>query len=149
MFNKRCQNTKWASAWQSLQNGMCVQRRLRSVWASAQSDQSSLSAWRKLGSLAIHLVHSEDSDQTGRMLRLIWVFAGRTWHFVGFVMRWHKLVFGSQRKHHRKCVYQFKKGKRKVQEEPQSQTAALPRHQGEGETDKTKQARFEQTYEKH
>ena len=32
---------------------------------------------------------------------------------------------------------------------PQSQTAALPRHQEEGETDKTKQAQIEQTYEKH
>ena len=31
---------------------------------------------------------SEGSDQTGRMPRLIWVFAGRTFHFVGFVMRW-------------------------------------------------------------
>ena len=31
---------------------------------------------------------SEDSDQTGRMLRLIWVFAGHTDHFVGFVMTW-------------------------------------------------------------
>ena len=30
---------------------------------------------------------SEDSDQTERMPRLIWVFAGRTCHFVGFVMR--------------------------------------------------------------
>ena len=30
---------------------------------------------------------SEDSDQTGRMPRLICVFAGRTCHFVGFVMR--------------------------------------------------------------
>ena len=30
---------------------------------------------------------SEDSDQTGRMPRLIRVFAGRTNHFVGFVMR--------------------------------------------------------------
>ena len=30
---------------------------------------------------------SEDSDQTGRMPRLIWVFAGRICHFVGFVMR--------------------------------------------------------------
>ena len=29
---------------------------------------------------------SEDSGQTGRMPRLIWVFAGRTCHFVGFVM---------------------------------------------------------------
>ena len=33
---------------------------------------------------------SEDSDQTGRMPRLIWVFAGRTCHFVGFDMRWLK-----------------------------------------------------------
>ena len=29
---------------------------------------------------------TEDSDQTGRMPRLIWVFAGRTGHFVGFDM---------------------------------------------------------------
>ena len=33
-------------------------------------------------------VNSEDSDQTGRMHRLIWVFAGCTGHYVGFVMRW-------------------------------------------------------------
>ena len=42
-----------------------------------------------------------------------------------------------------------KKGKRKVQGEPQSQTAALPRHQKEEETDKTKQTQIEQTHEKH
>ena len=41
--------------------------------------QSSLSAWRKLGSLATHWAHSENSDQTGQMPRLIWVFA---WHTV-------------------------------------------------------------------
>ena len=46
---------------------------IRPVWSV-----SSLSAWRKLGSLATHWAHSEDSDQTGRMPRLIWVFAGRT-----------------------------------------------------------------------
>ena len=40
--------------------------------------ESSPSAWRKLGSLATHWAHSEDSDQTGRMPRLIWVFAGHT-----------------------------------------------------------------------
>ena len=34
---------------------------------------------------------SEDSDQTGRMPRLIWVFAGRTCYFVGFVTRRLKL----------------------------------------------------------
>ena len=95
----------WAASWQNQQNGMCAQRRLR----SAQSDQSLLSAWRKLGSfasipnskviyfsvytitynymrcntisyilVATHWTHSEDSDQTGRMPRLIWVLAGRT-----------------------------------------------------------------------
>ena len=42
-----------------------------------------------------------------------------------------------------------KKGKRKVQGVPQSQTAALPRHKKEEETDKTKQAQIEQMYEKH
>ena len=42
------------------------------VWS-----ESSLSAWRKLGPLATHWVHSEDwSDWAGP--RLIWVFAGRT-----------------------------------------------------------------------
>ena len=35
---------------------------------------------------------SEDSDQTGRMPRLIWVFTGRTVFFVGFVMRRLKYV---------------------------------------------------------
>ena len=52
---------------------VCAQRKLRSAWA-----ESSLSAWRKPGSLATHWAHSEDSDQTRRMPRLIWVFAGRT-----------------------------------------------------------------------
>ena len=60
--------TKWVS----------TQQRLRSDWAHAQSDQSSLSTWRNLGSLATHWVHSKDSDQTGRIPRLIWVFSGRT-----------------------------------------------------------------------
>ena len=57
---------------------------IRPIWS-----ESSLSAWRKFGSsCATHWAHSEDSDQTGRMPRQIWVFAGRTCHFVGFVMRW-------------------------------------------------------------
>ena len=46
---------------------------IRPVWS-----ESSLSAWRNLGSLSTHWVHSEDSDQTERMPRLIWVFTGRT-----------------------------------------------------------------------
>ena len=51
------------------------------VWS-----ESSLSAWRKLGSLATHWADSEDYDQSRRMPRLIWVFAGAPGHFVGFVM---------------------------------------------------------------
>ena len=50
---------------------------IRQVWS-----ESSLSAGRKLGSLATHWWHSEDSDQIGQMPRLIWVFAGRAGHFV-------------------------------------------------------------------
>ena len=45
--------------------------------------------------------------------------------------------------------YMKKKSKRKVQGVPQSQTAALPSHQEEEETDKSKQAKIDQTYEKH
>ena len=56
-----------------------------------------LSAWRKLGSLATHWAHREDSDQTGQKPRhppsLIWVFAGRIYHFVGFVMRRLKYMY--------------------------------------------------------
>ena len=64
------------------QNGMCAQWRLCPVWSG-----SSLSTWSKLRSLATHWAHNEDSDQTVRMPRLIWVFIGCTCHFVGFVMR--------------------------------------------------------------
>ena len=60
------------------------------VWS-----ESSLSAWRKLRSLATHWAHSEDSDQTGRMPRLIWVFAWRTCDFVGFVTRQLKFDFSA------------------------------------------------------
>ena len=42
-----------------------------------------------------------------------------------------------------------KKGKRNVQGVPQSQPAALPRHQEEEETDKSRQAQIEQMHEKH
>ena len=48
---------------------------------------------KKAWILSYPWVHSEDSDQTGRMPRLIWVFAGRTCHFVGFVTR--RLIYGS------------------------------------------------------
>ena len=55
----------WAATWQNQQRD-CL------VWS-----ESSLSAWRKLGSLATHWTQAK-TDQTGRMPRLIWVFAGGT-----------------------------------------------------------------------
>ena len=70
---------KWAATWQNQQSGCAP---------SEDSDQPGhpLSAWRKLGSLATHWAQSEDSDQTGRMPGLIWVFAGRTVTLLVFVM---------------------------------------------------------------
>ena len=52
----------------------CAQRRLRSAWESAQSDQSLRCPHKESLGPELHI----ESDQTGRMPRLIWVFAGRT-----------------------------------------------------------------------
>ena len=59
----------WAATWQNQLNGCAP---------SEDSDQPGHATWRSIGSLAMHWAHSEDSDQTGRMPRLIWVFAWRT-----------------------------------------------------------------------
>ena len=55
---------------------------IRPVW----SESSLCAQWVAKDPSFLH-ADSEDSDQTGRMPRLIWVFAGRTCHFVGFVTR--------------------------------------------------------------
>ena len=55
---------------------------IHSVWS-----ESVLCAQRVAKDPWFHLADSEDFDQTGRMPRLIWVFAGHTRQFVGFVMR--------------------------------------------------------------
>ena len=55
---------------------------IRSVW----SESSLCAKWVARDPSFLH-ADSEDSDQTGRMPRLIGVFAGRTCHFVCFVMR--------------------------------------------------------------
>ena len=55
---------------------------IRPVW----SEYSLCAQWVAKDPSFLHAV-SEDSDRTGRMPRLIWVFAGRTYHLVGFVMR--------------------------------------------------------------
>ena len=50
-----------------------ISLRIRAFWSD-----SPLSAWRNFASLAIQNAPSEDSDQTARTRRLIWIFAGRT-----------------------------------------------------------------------
>ena len=69
---------RWATTWQIQQNECGpaktqISLGIRSVWS-----ESSLSAWRNLGSLATHWAHSEDSDQVWPIPRLNWVFAGCT-----------------------------------------------------------------------
>ena len=58
----------WATTWQNQQNE-CAQRRLRSAWASAQSDQSLRCPHEETLGPQLHIQ---------RMLRLIWVFTGCT-----------------------------------------------------------------------
>ena len=75
----------WASSWQNQQSDCApsedqISLGIRPVWS-----ESSLSAWRNLGSLATHQAHSKDwSDCADAQadLSLRWVHS----HFVGFVM---------------------------------------------------------------
>ena len=78
----------WATTWQNQQNE-CVPSEdsdqpgnpPRPVWS-----ESLLGAqWVANDPCFLH-ADSEDYDQSGGMSRLTWVFAGRTCHFVGFVM---------------------------------------------------------------
>ena len=94
VFRRMTKPRKWSLRTANLQISLCI----RPVWS-----ESSLSAWTNIGSSATHWAHYEDSDQTGRMPRLIWVFAGYKGHSVGFVMRW--LTF-------RKCILIFASGLR-------------------------------------
>ena len=59
---------------------------IRPVW----SESSLCAQWVAKGPSFLH-ADSEDSYQIGWMPRLIWVFAGRTCHFVGFVTK--RLIF--------------------------------------------------------
>ena len=63
---------------------------IRTVWW----ESSICAEWVAKDPSFLH-AHSEDSDQAGRMPRLCWVFAGRT--FAGFVMR--LLKYASQNLH--------------------------------------------------
>ena len=79
-YPKCAQRRFWSAA--TLENvpfHMCAQRGLKTACASAQSDQSLrceheeiLHPWLSKNA------PNEDSDQTARMRRLIWIFAGRS-----------------------------------------------------------------------
>ena len=82
----------WATSWQNQQNDCALSKDSDQPGHPPSLIESSLSAWRKLGSLAIHWAQSEDSDQTGlwsdwaeaqAYLSLCWAHS----HFVGFVMQ--------------------------------------------------------------
>ena len=60
---------------------------IRPVWS-----ESSLCAQRVTKDPRFLHADREDADQTAQMPRLVWVFAGRTCHFVGFVMS--RLILG-------------------------------------------------------
>ena len=95
-----CHILLWTASWQNQQYGICTQRRLRSAWASAQSDQSSLCAHLLAKDPSFLHAHSEDSDQTGRMPKLIWVFAGRTCHFCWFCYEAALIILCHRRLHY-------------------------------------------------
>ena len=67
----------WATTWQNQQNEGApakphISLGIRPVW----SESSLCAQWVAKDQRFLH-AYSEDSDQTGRMPRLIWVFAGR------------------------------------------------------------------------
>ena len=92
-------------SWQNQQNDSSAQRRLKSAWASAQSDQSSLSAWSKLHSLATHCAHNETLIRLGECLgwsesslgaKVILLVLSWIGSYMSLVMR--KSVFEQQRR---------------------------------------------------
>ena len=84
---------KWATTRQNQHNDVRQAKSqiilcIHTVW----SESSLCAQWVANDPSFLH-ADSEDSDQTGRMPRLIWVFAGRTCHLVGFVMRRLKCLY--------------------------------------------------------
>ena len=92
--------TKWAASWQNQQNDLCARQTHISLGIHPVRSESLLyTHWVAQDPGFLH-VNSNDSDQTGQMPSLIWVFAGRTGYFVGFVMRlfkWTCPIFQNRR----------------------------------------------------
>ena len=85
----QCQNNKNVPAHDKTYEMSCVPSK-----DSAWSESLLCPLWVAKDPIFLH-ADSEDSDQTGRMPRLIWVFAGRTCHFVRFVLCWHKCLLNT------------------------------------------------------
>ena len=77
---KFCRNVRKRTFWHVRPTKTQISLRIRTVWS-----ESSLSVWRNFAYLAIQNAPSEDSDQTARMRRLIWIFAWRTCPKVHFL----------------------------------------------------------------
>ena len=64
IYGACCWSSKWACVWRNQQNDLCAEWRLRSVWASTQSDQSKrpcvlrylISTQRRLWSAWAHVI---------------------------------------------------------------------------------------------
>ena len=90
LFELICKQNKWATTWQNQQNDVRpvkyqISLGIRPVW----SESVQCTQWVAEDPMFLY-ADSEDSDQTGWMPMLIWVFAGHQGYFAGFVMRWFK-----------------------------------------------------------
>ena len=74
----------WVTTWQNQQN-TSAHGEIGLVIRLVGSESSLYDLWAATDPDFLQ-VDSEHSDQTGQLIRLIWVFVGRTCHFVGFVM---------------------------------------------------------------
>ena len=75
---------------------------IRPAW----SESSLCAQWVAKDTRFLH-ADRENTDQTGWMPRLIWVFAGRTGHFVGFVMHWLNYYFRKTDQKQLNIILQF------------------------------------------
>ena len=76
----------WTSSWQNQQNDLYAKRRPRSAWAMIRpvwSEFSQCTQWISEDPMLLR-VDREDSEQTGRMPRLIWAFVRRKRSFCWF-----------------------------------------------------------------
>ena len=76
----------WATTWQNQQSECAPSQVSDQPGHPPSLFKSSLCAQRVAKDPSFLHADSEDSDQTGRMPRLIWVFAGRNLILLGFVM---------------------------------------------------------------